>query len=89
MGRIAPEKGGGTWARYFVEGSMADVALTPLQTAVITARVGFPIAGAQLGRRATKSPLGTGAIPMAGYVAHPLPRRKSLPCARSLMCISV
>jgi hypothetical protein len=29
--RIAPGKGGGTWARYFVEGSMADVALTPLR----------------------------------------------------------
>ncbi len=29
--RIAPEKGGGTWARYFVEASMADVALTPLR----------------------------------------------------------
>ncbi|GAA3273811.1 hypothetical protein GCM10020218_018950 [Dactylosporangium vinaceum] len=29
--RIAPEKGGGTWARYFVEGSMVDVALTPLR----------------------------------------------------------
>jgi Family of unknown function (DUF6039) len=29
--RIAPEKGGGTWARMFVEGSMADIALTPLR----------------------------------------------------------
>ena len=27
--RIAPEKGGGTWARLFIDGSMADVALTP------------------------------------------------------------
>jgi hypothetical protein len=27
--RIAPEKGGGTWARMFVEGSMVDTALTP------------------------------------------------------------
>jgi len=27
--RIAPEKGGGTWARLFIDGSMADVALIP------------------------------------------------------------
>jgi len=27
--RIAPERGGGTWARMFVPASMADVALTP------------------------------------------------------------
>jgi hypothetical protein len=27
--RIAPERGGGTWARMFVPGSMADLALTP------------------------------------------------------------
>lgn len=27
--RISPEKGGGTWARMFVPGSMVDVALTP------------------------------------------------------------
>src|SRR5206468_10574680 len=27
--RIAPEKGGGTWARLFIDGSMGDVALTP------------------------------------------------------------
>ncbi|NUT44672.1 MAG: hypothetical protein HOV86_32220 [Thermoactinospora sp.] len=27
--RIAPERGGGTWARMFVPGSMVDVALTP------------------------------------------------------------
>lgn len=29
--RIADEKGGGTWARMFVEGTMSDVALTPLR----------------------------------------------------------
>lgn len=29
--RIAPEKGGGTWARMFTEGSMADIALVPLR----------------------------------------------------------
>lgn len=29
--RIAAEKGGGTWARMFVEGSMADIALVPLR----------------------------------------------------------
>jgi hypothetical protein len=27
--RISPEKGGGTWGRIFVEGSMVDTALTP------------------------------------------------------------
>ena len=27
--KIAPERGGGTWARMFVPGSMVDVALTP------------------------------------------------------------
>ncbi len=27
--KVAPEKGGGTWARMFVPGSMVDVALTP------------------------------------------------------------
>jgi len=29
--RIAAEKGGGTWARMFVEGSMTDIALVPLR----------------------------------------------------------
>ena len=27
--KISPEKGGGTWAKMFVPGSMVDVALTP------------------------------------------------------------
>ena len=27
--KVSAEKGGGTWARMFVPGSMADVALTP------------------------------------------------------------
>lgn len=30
--RLAPEKGGGTWNRIFVEGSMRDVAFAPLST---------------------------------------------------------